>query len=90
MAICRITPVLPGLKAADFQEHLVYSPRTIHVTPQTKSLVKMRAAQEETSGMSWNQCLVLSSKALPHQVYESAWLSAGALQNTLWKVSISW
>lgn len=35
----------------------------------------MHPVQQETSGMTWNQCLVLSSKALPHQVYESSCLA---------------
>lgn len=44
------------------------------VTPQTERLVKMHGVQEETAGMSWNECPVLSCKALPHQNYESSWL----------------
>lgn len=43
------------------------------VTPQTERLVKTYAVQE-ASEIGWNQCPVLSNKALAHQIYESSCL----------------
>lgn len=75
MVICRITAALSRPEAAAFQEHLVYSLWIMQVvTAQNGRLVKTHAVQEETSGMSWNECPVLSSKALPHQIRESSCL----------------
>lgn len=37
-------------------------------TPQTERLLKMHAAQDETSGINWKEGAVLSSKTLPHLV----------------------
>lgn len=68
-----ICPARP--QAAEFQEHLVYSSWIMHVVAsQTERLVKTHAVQEDTSGMGWNHWPVLSSKALPHQIYESSCL----------------